>query len=90
MKEGIEGLEKIIAVGDALCDSITAHRASGESWGTWDFVQDVGPDLVAAVSSLPDLKLELRDLDLAESTQLVEELAQLLIKTIGLVSGVAK
>lgn len=87
MNKGIESIEKILAVGDALCDSITVHRDRGEDWGTWDFVQDVGPDMIGAVGALPDLVPELKDLTTTELIQIVGDLSALVVKAITTVAG---
>lgn len=90
MNKGIEGIDKVLLVGTALCESIREHRARGESWGAWDFVQDVGPDLVAAAGALPDLQAEFADLDKDELIDIISELSKLLIKTIETVAGGTK
>jgi len=87
MNKGIEGIGKILGVGGALCDSILAHRAKGESWGTWDFVQDVGPAAVAAIGELPELPLEFSDLDKDELLDIVSMLSELSKKMIETIAG---
>ena len=79
---GIESLQKVVLVADTLLDSLSAHFDRGEDWGTWDFVQDVGPDLVIAVGSAVNIPAEVQDLSREELSQLVQEMTDVLKKAI--------
>jgi hypothetical protein len=81
-KKGIEGIEKILQVGNELFDSISDHQARNVPWGTWDFIQDVGPELASAVGSFPDVPAEVADLSKDELITLVADLAGVVQKAI--------